>query len=109
MPHVPRRYPSTTGVSPELAGQPTDQHPTIPVKGAQPSSEQDDKPAHTKMGLGRMNMRSYEPDFKQLCKAMLGKEAKIDEYTRQLVLDQSGIRAGALSFGADPAGSANGK
>lgn len=83
MPRIPSRYAGTLGVPPELQVPRRDKTP-VPVRGQEAAEE---KPRRLRVGLDKLNLRTYEPDKDQLIKALFGKEPDVDPYTRQLVLD----------------------
>ena len=102
MPHMPRQYPNTTGVPPESMPRPVEEHPPIPIRRDAPEEQ---KPARLRLGLEKMNIRTWEPDFARVYKAMFGKEPTIDPVTQQLVLaPAAGFSA---SFGPSGAGPNN--
>lgn len=82
MPHVPRRYANTTGTPPELTPEAVAQHPAIPIRQ---DAQEEQKPARLKLSLGKMNIRTWEPDFKQVYRTMFGRDPEIDPYTQQLI------------------------
>ena len=94
MPHMPRQYPNTTGVPPESMPRPVDQHPPIPIRREAPEEQ---RPPRLRLGLEKMNLRTWEPDFAQVYKAMFGKEPTIDPITQQLVL--APVASVATTFG----------
>ena len=105
MPHMPRRYATTIGVPPELQHRPVDSHPAIPIRSTPPAQEE--RAARLSLSLGKLNLRTYEPDFNQLLKTMFGREASVDPYTQQLVLARPA--PAAAPFGAQQAPADNAK
>jgi len=106
MPHTPRRFASTTGISPELLQRPVDHHPPIPIRRGEKRSEEPQTPQgkRRRLGLGKLNMHTYEPDPVQLLKTLFGKEPTTNGYTGQLVLANNAsftARPGTQNPGAD--------
>lgn len=100
MPHIPRRSSPTSGVPPELMQPPRSSHAPIPVQAPQRKREaQQDTQAgrRKKIGLGSLNLHTYEPDQKKLLKIMFGKEPDVDENTGQLVLNKPAPAAPAAN------------
>lgn len=95
MPHIPRRYPSSLGMPQELTAG-AKAHAPIPV---QKKTDDGADALRKHFGLKKLSLKDYEPDFKQVCKTMFGKEPETDEYTGRLVLAKP-HPALAAAFGA---------
>jgi len=80
MPHIPRTSP-TTGIPQELMRPAGGEHSALPL----PDKTEKEKPKRKKLGLSKLNLRTYEPDEEQLLKTLLGKEPDVDPYTGVLV------------------------
>ncbi len=90
MPHIPRRYPSTTAPAPENEVPPVVAgHTPRPQEQAQPV-----KPARQRLGIGRISLHEHRVDVADVCRVLFGKEPEIDEHTGQLDLVRPGDAAG---------------
>ena len=83
MPFIPRRYPSATSFPSELRTPPK-AHAPIPTAD-KPATTEAHRSGTLRIGYGKLSLRDYEPDPKELVKTMFGKEAQIDTHTGELV------------------------
>jgi hypothetical protein len=92
MPHMPRSLSSTSGVRPELTTQPRNlrsmggpapspYHGS--TQGEEPLSNYH-KPPQQRM-QERLSVQKHEVDPNRVWKQLMGKEANVDEHTRELV------------------------
>lgn len=84
MPFIPRQYSSTLGIPPELMQESVSKHPNIPIQQRQ-QALQEKKSGKLKIGLDKLNLRTYEPDFKTIYKSMFGVEPEIESMTKRLI------------------------
>ncbi len=92
MPHIPRGYSPTAGGRPELFNVPRKPHavgqkPPVPYhgssRGEEPISDYH-KPLRQRM-VDRLSVQRHEVDPAKVYRQLTGKEAKIDEYSGELV------------------------
>lgn len=91
MPHIPRRYASTQGISPDLttiprqAPRPT--KPPVPYHGSSPGESAPELKSRDDM-VPKLSIRNWNMDPARIFKALFGKEAERDEYTGGLRVNQ---------------------
>jgi len=104
MPHMPRRYASTLGVSPELSTVPrrprsVESRPPVPYHGSSegegPLSDYHKPPQQRQME--RLSIQRFEVDPDRVYQQLFGMEAEVDEHTRELVPARSKPFPGAKS------------
>lgn len=88
MPHIPRRFSQTHGVSPELTFVPRQPHrakkPPVPYHGASQGEQAPEPRSQTQM-VPRLSMRDFQVPVEKIARKLYGQEVQIDEYTRELV------------------------
>ena len=86
MPHIPRRYASTSGIQPELGLVPkqssgrtrsSESYRSMPSSPGRQDDERGIQPT--------LSVRSWDVDPERIWKQMTGVEAKYDEHTREMV------------------------
>ncbi len=81
---------------PELMQPPQEAHRALPVQPQAKEPQGKHKKVH--IGLEKLSIRDYEPDFDKVFQAMFGREAKYHEHTGQLVHNTSAA-ANAAALG----------
>ena len=84
MPHVPRRYPTTTGMPPESMVPPRASHPNMPVRGDVGQQADETQPKKLNIGMQKLSLHDYEPNIDQIVEIMFGKKPETDSHTQQL-------------------------
>jgi hypothetical protein len=80
MPNVPRRFFAPQGAPPAAR----EAVPPPPAPEPRPKRK-------LRVGLETLNLHDFEPDLAKMVQRLTGKEPKIDEYTKQLVLPANGV------------------
>jgi hypothetical protein len=86
MPYYPRRAAATIGPLAEFRRPPRGEHGQQPAPASPGRQRQ-------RLGLERLDLRSYEPDIRSVIRVMFGKEPVIHEHTGQLVLSPASAAA----------------
>jgi hypothetical protein len=75
-----------------LLSQPKQEHKPIPIR--QQSQDEDKKPARLKLGMEKINILTWEPDFaKSVYKPMFGVEPNINQNTQQIIRNGTDVNS----------------